>query len=101
MGPMIRATEAVRVEEWIAEAVDGGARVLIGGERDGSLHAPTIVADVEPHMRISREELFGPAVAVTPVDGTDEAIGVANYGLAAGLFTRDLDTAMAFVRSKR
>lgn len=101
MGPMIRESEAARVGEWVDEAVEGGARILAGGERHGSLYAPTLVADVAPTMRISREELFGPAVAVTPVAGIDEAVEVANdsrYGLAAGIFTRDLATAMTFVR---
>ena len=59
------------------------------------------MADVKPDMRISREELFGPAVAVSPVADIDEAIGLANdtrYGLGAGIFTRDIGAAMRFAR---
>lgn len=101
MGPMIRETDAVRVESWVDEAVAQGARLLTGGERSGSMYAPTLVADVKPDMKISREELFGPAVGVTPVGSADEAIALANdsnYGLSAGVFTESLDTAMKFVR---
>jgi len=63
VGPMVREKEAVRVAEWVKEAVAQGARVVVGGERRGALYPPTIVADVKPEMRISCDELFGPAVA--------------------------------------
>ncbi len=101
MGPMIEAREAERVGAWIGEAVEGGARVLAGGARAGALHAPTLVADVAPSLRMSREELFGPAVAVTPFDGIDEALALASdsdYGLGAGIFTDSLRWALEFVR---
>src|SRR3989454_1487991 len=94
VGPMVREKEAVRVAEWVKEAVAQGARVVIGGERRGALYAPTIVADVKPEMRISSDELFGPAVAVAPFDDIDQAIALANdsqYGLAAGIFTPKLE----------
>jgi acyl-CoA reductase-like NAD-dependent aldehyde dehydrogenase len=101
VGPMIREAEAVRVEQWVDEAVKAGARVVTGGVRKGAIYAPTIVADVKPEMRISCEELFGPAVAFTPFDDVDEAIALANnseFGLAAGVFTESVDTAMKFAR---
>ncbi len=101
MGPMIRASDAERVHDWIHEAVHAGAKILAGGERDGSLHEATLVADVTPDMRISHEELFGPAVAVTRADSVDAAIALANdsrYGLGAAIFTRDLGRAMQFAR---
>ncbi len=101
MGPMVRAADAERVASWIRDAVAGGARVVVGGERDGALHAPTLIADVEPRMRISCDELFGPAVAVTRFDSIDEAIDLANstnYGLSAGIFTENIAWAMEFVR---
>ena len=101
MGPMVRADDAVRVNEWITEAVGSGARTLVGGEYSGTMHQATVVADVKPEMRISCDELFGPAVAVTPFSDIDEAIAMANdtnYGLSAGIFTQNLDWAMRFAR---
>ncbi|MGH9587423.1 MAG: aldehyde dehydrogenase family protein, partial [Acidobacteriaceae bacterium] len=81
--------------------VQDGARVVTGGTRDGATFAPTVVADVAPHMRISREELFGPAVAVSSVDSIEQAIERANdtaYGLSAAIFTNDISNAWRFVR---
>lgn len=101
MGPMIRERDAVRVGEWISEAASGGAKVLVGGKRQGSLFEPTLVADVSPSMKISCDELFGPAVGVTRVKDFDEALALANdtrYGLSAGIFTRSLDSAIRFAR---
>jgi glyceraldehyde-3-phosphate dehydrogenase (NADP+) len=101
VGPMIKEQEAIRVEEWVREAVAGGARVVTGGQRHGAIYAPTVVADVRPDMRISCEELFGPAVAVTRFESLDEAIALANdsiYGLAAAIFTENLEWAMRFAR---
>ena len=101
MGPMVRPQDAVRVNKWITEAVGSGARTLTGGDYSGTLHAPTVVADVTPEMRISCDELFGPAVAVTPFSDIDEAISIANdsnYGLSAGIFTQNIDWAIRFAR---
>ena len=99
MGPLVRETDAARVEDWVREAVDSGARLVSGGDRSGAVMSPTILADVDPDSRISREELFGPAVAVTPAQDIDEAITLANdtdFGLAAAIFTQDVDNAMRF-----
>ena len=101
VGPMVKEKEAIRVEEWIKEAVASGARLVTGGRRQGALYEPAIVADVKPEMRISSDELFGPAVAVTPFTDIDEAIAMANdspYGLAAGIFTENLEWAWKFAR---
>ena len=101
VGPMVKESEARRVEDWINEAVAGGARLVAGGGRRGAIYVPAVVADVKPEMRISRDELFGPAVAVTPFDSMDEAIALANdtvYGLSAGIFTENLEWAMRFAR---
>jgi len=101
MGPMIREKEAIRVESWVEEAKRAGATVLVGGQRNGSFYSPTLIADVKPPMRISCQELFGPAVAVTPTDTIEEAISLANdtpYGLSAGIFTQNLDWALRFAR---
>ena len=67
----------------------------------GTMHAPTVVADVNPEMRVSCDELFGPAVAVTPFEDINEAIAMANstrYGLSAGIFTQNIDWAMRFAK---
>lgn len=101
MGPMVREADAVRVEEWINEAKAGGARVLCGGTRRGAVVEPAVVADVKPEMKLSCEELFGPAVAVTRVGSIDEAIALANstrYGLSAAVFTQNIDHALKFAR---
>jgi acyl-CoA reductase-like NAD-dependent aldehyde dehydrogenase len=101
VGPMVKESEAVRVEEWIDEAVASGARLVAGGGRRGSIYVPAVIADVKPEMRVSREELFGPAVAVTPFGTIEDAITLANdsiYGLAAGIFTENVEWAMKFAR---
>jgi acyl-CoA reductase-like NAD-dependent aldehyde dehydrogenase len=101
MGPMIRERDAVRVGEWIDEAIAQGARLVCGGSRTGTLYQPTVVADVKPTMRIARDELFGPAVGVSRAATIDEAIAYANqsrYGLSAGIFTQDIDAALRFAR---
>lgn len=101
VGPMVRASDAARVAEWVDEAANQGARLVTGGGCDGAIHAPTILADVRPEMRISREEVFGPAVGLTPVETVEEAIGLANetnYGLSAAIFTENLENAMKFAR---
>src|SRR3954447_21597927 len=101
MGPMIRERDAVRVGQWVDEAVGQGAKLVCGGSRTGTLYQPTVVADVQPEMRIARDEVFGPAVGVSRAAGIDEAIAYANqsrYGLSAGLFTQDIDSALRFAR---
>ncbi|MDQ3994575.1 MAG: aldehyde dehydrogenase family protein [Actinomycetota bacterium] len=98
---LISEREAERVEDVIRRAVDDGAALVTGGEREGGVVQPAIVADVSPEMAISRDELFGPAVAVSAVDGIDEAIELANateYGLGAGIFTSDVTNALRFAR---
>ena len=101
MGPMVRPEDAARVNKWIKEAVAGGARAVTGGEYQGAMHAPPILADVKPEMRVSCDELFGPAVVVTPFTDIDEAIALANstnYGLSAGIFTQNVGWALRFAR---
>jgi len=102
MGPMVRAQDATRVNNWIKEATDNGARTTTGGQYQGALHEPTVVVDVSPDMTISCEELFGPAVAVTPFTNIEQAIELANdsnYGLSAGIFTQNIDWAMKFIHN--
>ncbi len=101
MGTLINADEAERVRTSIETAVKAGARVLTGGERDGAIVAPTVVADVDPGSPFSQDELFGPAVAVSSVADWTSAIAQANattYGLGAGVFTSDVSGAVRAIR---
>ncbi|MCL7979664.1 MAG: aldehyde dehydrogenase family protein [marine benthic group bacterium] len=93
MGPMINEGEAKRVERWVKEAVEKGARLLAGGTRDGALVPPTVLEDVPEDATIHFEEVFGPTVNLYPVDDLDEAIdraNSANYGLHAAGFSNDV-----------
>ena len=101
MGPMIREHDAIRVNQWVEEAINRGAELITGGERDGQIHTPTLLANVKSEMKISSDEVFGPVVGVTRVDNIDEAIALANdtdYGLSAAIFTQNIDWAMKFAR---
>ena len=78
-----------------------GAKVVVGGEVNGAFHQATVVADVPEGTTLFSDELFGPAVGVVPVDSVEEAISLCNrtsYGLGAGVFTRDIATAVRFAR---
>jgi acyl-CoA reductase-like NAD-dependent aldehyde dehydrogenase len=97
VGPVIDEDARERILEWIAEARDGGAEILSGGEERDGLIAPTVIAGASPELKVSCEEVFGPVVTVNAFDSLDEAIELANstrYGLQAGIFTSRLDTAM-------
>ena len=101
MGPLVRETDAERVASWIDEAVTDGAKVITGGQRDRGFVEATLLADVDPAMRVSCDELFGPAAAASKVSSIDEALDMANdspYGLAAAIFTQDIDRAMKFAQ---
>jgi len=96
VGPLIDVAAAERVESWVDEAVGQGARLLTGGVREGAAYAPTVLAEVPADTTISREEVFGPVLTVTPfdtVDGAFELVNDSQFGLQAGVFTRDLQTA--------
>ena len=97
MGPLIDEGAARRVEAVVADAVDRGARVLSGATRDGTFYAPTLLADVPDDARAAEEEIYGPVTLLYRFADLDEAIDRANavdYGLQAGIFTRDLNVAM-------
>ena len=86
-----------RILEWIEEARTGGARVLTGGELEGELIRPTVIADAGPELKVSCDEVFGPVCTVNSVGSLDEAIELANgtrYGLQAGIFTTKLETSL-------
>ena len=102
IGTLISEGEARRVETALQTgAREQGARLLTGGERDGAVVSPAVVADVDPDSPLSRDELFGPAVAVTTVPDIDAAVRLANatdYGLGAGIFTGNVANAVRFAR---
>jgi acyl-CoA reductase-like NAD-dependent aldehyde dehydrogenase len=101
IGPMISEAEATRAEEWVQQAVAQGARIVSGGQRRGALLAPTILVDARRDMKILCEEIFAPVVSIIPFDSLDAAIAEINsteFGLAAGIFTRDITTAMTAAR---
>jgi len=90
---MIDEQNAVRVEEWVNEAVEGGAKVLCGGKREGALYYPTILAETHKEMKVCSLEVFGPVVTLEPFSDFNEAINWINdsrYGLQAGVFTNSI-----------
>lgn len=97
MGPMITEEAAIKAESWIKESVNEGAKILIGGERNGTLLEPTIIVDVNPDMKVVCAEVFAPIVCIIPFTSEDEVIAAANdtdFGLHAGVFTTDINRAM-------
>jgi acyl-CoA reductase-like NAD-dependent aldehyde dehydrogenase len=104
VGPMISEREAMRAESWVREALSGGATLVHGGRREGAVLYPTILANVDPGMRVVCEEIFAPVVSIIPFATLDEAIEQANatpYGLAAGIFSTDITRAMTAARRLR
>jgi succinate-semialdehyde dehydrogenase/glutarate-semialdehyde dehydrogenase len=101
IGPMISEREAMRAESWVREAIEGSARLLEGGKRLGALFYPTVLTDVHGSMRIMCEEIFAPVVSIVPFHDLEDAIAAVNatpFGLAAGLFTRDITRALTSAR---
>jgi len=98
---MITAGQAERVERWIREAEQGGARVLTGGRREEALVWPTVLESVPDGARLDCEEVYGPVVSLYRVGSLGEAIGRANkvdYGLHAAIFTENLRAAFEAIR---
>jgi acyl-CoA reductase-like NAD-dependent aldehyde dehydrogenase len=92
VGPLIREQDARRAEEWVKEAVAGGAKLLTGGQRAGSLLQPTVLTETRPEMRVNCQEIFAPVVTVEAYESFEQALERVNdspYGLQAGVFTRD------------
>jgi acyl-CoA reductase-like NAD-dependent aldehyde dehydrogenase len=92
LGPMIRESDAIRAHDWVQEAVRGGARLLCGGHRKGSMLEPTVLTSTKPNMKVNCQEIFAPVVTVEPYTDFPSALKLVNnspYGLQAGLFTRD------------
>jgi acyl-CoA reductase-like NAD-dependent aldehyde dehydrogenase len=101
VGPVIDAENRDRIAGWIDEAVRGGAEALTGGAVEDGLIPPTVLEGIDPAMKVSCEEVFGPVVGLAGYDGIDEAIDLANsspFGLQAGIFTARADAALAWAR---
>ncbi|MEE9464562.1 MAG: aldehyde dehydrogenase family protein [Candidatus Neomarinimicrobiota bacterium] len=93
VGPVISQFDAQRIEDWIGEAKSQGAQVLTGDRRQGNLHWPTVLTDTRPDMKVNCREVFGPVVTLAPYEDFDTALELVNdseYGLQAGVFTRDV-----------
>lgn len=104
VGPLITSEARARVAEWVGEAEAAGARLLGGGTfGDGHLR-PQVIDGPEPGQKVWEKEVFGPVISVAPFETLDEAIDLANateYGLQAGIFTRDLPSALEAIRGLR
>lgn len=104
MGPIINRAEALRIERTVNEAIAAGATVLCGGERHGNFYAPTVMTDVPDSCALAQEEIYGPVTIVSRIRDLEDAIQRANavdYGLQAGIFTRDLQSAFQAMRELR
>lgn len=97
LGPMIDEAAAKRTEEWVEEALKAGAKLLLGGKREGNFYPPTVLSSVKPTLRICAEENFAPVVVVESYRDLNQVITAVNasrYGLQASLFTNDLQFTM-------
>lgn len=96
-GPMIDTGNAERIESWIQEALDGGAKRITGGKRNGAFFEPTVLTGVTADKKVVCEEAFGPVLVVEPYSDFYQALETINhsdFGLQAGVFTNQLDKAM-------
>jgi succinate-semialdehyde dehydrogenase/glutarate-semialdehyde dehydrogenase len=97
VGPMISEAQAERATSWVEKARIAGATVLIGGGREGAVMRPTVLENVKPDMQVVCQEIFAPCVSLIPFNTLDDALAQANatpFGLAVGIFTRDISTAL-------
>ncbi|MCC6683401.1 MAG: aldehyde dehydrogenase family protein [Phycisphaeraceae bacterium] len=93
IGPIISEHHAQRIEQWVNEAVEAGANVLCGGKREGAIYHATVIENAPRDAKVTCAEVFGPVVALYRVSSFDEALDRVNdsdFGLQAGVFTRDI-----------
>ncbi|MEO8323027.1 MAG: aldehyde dehydrogenase family protein, partial [Actinomycetota bacterium] len=97
VGPVIDHDSLERISAWVDEAVQSGAELLIGGEREDPAYSPTVLVKTDEDMKVRCEEIFGPVITVGTYSDYEGAIAEVNnskYGLQAGVFTSDLDRIM-------
>ncbi|MBW6503960.1 aldehyde dehydrogenase family protein [bacterium] len=97
VGPMIEEKEAIRAEAWVKEAVKEGAKVLVGGKREGRVMQPTVLVNVRSEMKVMCQEAFAPLVSIYEYESFEDAVRMVEdspYGLQAGVYTNDLKKAM-------
>jgi glyceraldehyde-3-phosphate dehydrogenase (NADP+) len=91
---MIDEANAIRIESWVKEAVEDGAKVVCGGKRDGTYYEPTVLIDTKPKMKVCALEVFGPVVTLEPFTDFKTVVKEVNdseFGLQAGIFTNQID----------
>lgn len=101
LGSMVSMQAADKVDSLLKDALDKGAKLVAGGKRDGTIWSATLLDNVNPQMKIYREESFGPVKSIIRVDGDDEAVSVANdteYGLSSAVFSENIQRAMAVAK---
>lgn len=104
VGPIINEQQLHRLLDHIERARVEGARQIVGGKPQGLVLTPHVFVDAANEMSIAADELFGPIVSIIKVRGEDEALRVANeteYGLSAGVFTRDIERGNRFAQRVR
>ncbi len=102
MGPMISEEDVKRTQQWVNEAKKQGAKVLLGGKGKKNIFEPTVLTKVKPSMKVICQEVFAPIVSIIPFKTREEAVEMANdsvFGLQAGVFTQDINTALYFANS--
>lgn len=102
MGPMISEGDVKRTQTWVNEAKRQGAKVLLGGKGKKNIFNPTVLTNVKPSMKVICQEVFAPIVSIIPFKTREEAVVMANdsvYGLQAGVFTQNINTALYFANS--
>ena len=101
IGPIINQGQLDKIHGQVTEAVEQGAKLMVGGTHEGLFYHPTVLTHIKPEMRVFQEETFGPVAPIVTVKGVDEAVALANdseYGLSAGIITRDEEKGLAVAR---
>ncbi|MFQ5401481.1 MAG: aldehyde dehydrogenase family protein [Anaerolineae bacterium] len=101
VGPMIDPSEVARIEDWVAEAQSGGAKILTGGKRENAVYWPTVLTGVKPEMKVVAQEAFAPVASVIACDDFEESlrqVDETDYGLQAAVFTNDIGRVLKAIK---